>query len=227
MPAAPRPLPDCGPGRITSLRSPPTVFGIGRNADVLALRGLAAKQSKITTVSNEVVHGGDARQQAFGNAEPHADIGVLRRAKTADAQAGREVTLLGIVGTDDQPQRGAPQMPMRVDEARHYDHVAAVDHLRIGSIDVGADGDDCAVADMHIAAGQVAEVCVHRQDVAAAHNEFAARRQRATGYGRRDLRLCGLQAGQRKRGGEAPRKPEHVAAMKPAAAEHADAPRCL
>ena len=94
----------------------------------------------------------------------------------ADPDGGREISFLRIVGTDDQPQRGAPQMPMRIDEARHDDHVAAVDHLRAGSIDVGADGDNRAVANMHVAAGQIAEVRVHRQDMAAAHDEFAARR---------------------------------------------------
>ena len=68
---------------------------------------------------------------------------------------------------------------MRLDQSRHADHAAAVDHLGAGRGHVGGNRDDRAVAHMHVAARQIADARVHRQHVGAAHDELAARGQRA------------------------------------------------
>ena len=74
---------------------------------------------------------------------------------------------------------------MRIDEARHADQAATVDHLRTGHVDVRADRDDGAIADVDGAAREVAEPLVHGQHVGAADHDIAAGRQgfRARGLG--------------------------------------------
>ena len=70
---------------------------------------------------------------------------------------------------------------MRVDEARHADHAAAFDHLRLRRIDLRRDRDDRTVAHMHVAGREIADLGVHRQNGGAADHELAARRQRCAG----------------------------------------------
>ena len=64
-------------------------------------------------------------------------------------------------------------MPMRVDEAGHADHTLAVDHMRARRVHICRHRDNCAVAHVHIAARQVADRIIHRQNVRAAHHKFS------------------------------------------------------
>ena len=76
-------------------------------------------------------------------------------------------------------------MEMRIDEARDADHPGAVDDLSRGRLDPLGDGDDRAVADMHVAAGEVGHGRIHGEHGGAADDELAARRQRRA-------RRCGI-----------------------------------
>ena len=80
-----------------------------------------------------VVHAG---AQRFGDAEHARAVAVLRRHELAQAVAHREIAELVDVGADERPEQAGPQMPVRVDEARHADHAAAVDDLRLRRIDL-------------------------------------------------------------------------------------------
>src|SRR5262245_16304714 len=63
--------------------------------------------------------------------------------------------------TDQAAHETVPQMPMRVDKSRQEHHAPAGDHLRIGSRQVLADGDDLAIAHKDIGPGHIAK---HRVD---------------------------------------------------------------
>ena len=75
---------------------------------------------------------------------------------------------------------------MGIDESRHADQAAAVDHLRTGHVGVRADRDDGAIADADVAAREIAERLVHGQHVGATDRDVAAAGQRlgAAGLGR-------------------------------------------
>ena len=69
-------------------------------------------------------------------------------------------------------------MPVGVDETGHADRALAVDDLRARRLNARRHRDDDAVAHVHVAACKIADLVIHREDVGAAHNEFAARGQR-------------------------------------------------
>ena len=115
---------------------------------------------------------------ASASAEPHAAIAVFGRHEPAEPVADREISDRGNVGAHERPEQAGPQVPVRVDEARHADHAAAVDDLRLRRIDLGRDRDDRAVAHMHVAGREIGDLRVHGQHGGAADDELAARRQR-------------------------------------------------
>ena len=61
-------------------------------------------------------------------------------------------------------QREFPRVDMRVDEARHEDVVAAVHDLSPRCFDVAPDLEDLVAFDEHVAAFDVAQLRVHRDD---------------------------------------------------------------
>jgi hypothetical protein len=63
-------------------------------------------------------------------------------------------------------------MPVRVDQPGRHDLAGRVDHFGARGAEPAADRDDLAVADVHVTAGDVARG-VHRDDIAAAHQDFA------------------------------------------------------
>src|SRR5262249_22295494 len=89
-----------------------------------------------------------------------------------------EVAALRIVDPDERPARGGPQVPVRVDEPRHADHAAAVERLRAARGEALRHRYDRAVAHVHVAALEVAELRIHGEYGGAADKEFSAGRQR-------------------------------------------------
>src|SRR5262249_9175026 len=120
----------------------------------------------------------------FGYAEHDAAIAVLRREELPQTVAHGEVTDFVDIGPDKRPEETCPKVPMRVDEARHTDHAAALHDLNVRQVDPWSDRDDGAVAHMYVTRF-VPEIRVHRQHGGAADDEFAARRQRCGRRGRR------------------------------------------
>ena len=59
--------------------------------------------------------------------------------------------------------------------------MVTVDFLGARRVEIGADGNQRAVAHVDVAVRNVAELGVHRDQIGAAHNEFAALRQLAGG----------------------------------------------
>jgi hypothetical protein len=151
-------------------------------------------------VVRPVVHGGDAGAQRLREPKPDAAIAVLGRHVHAKPRRDGEVAALADIAAHVRTQQTGPQVPVRVDEARHADDAAAVDDLCIVGIDRAADCDDHAVADAHVAWHEVAETGVHGQHGGAADDEGAARRQGRCGAGgrsegRRDAALLGACCG--------------------------------
>jgi hypothetical protein len=72
---------------------------------------------------------------------------------------------------------------VRIDEARHADHAAAIHDLDIRQLDPGSDRDDRAVAHVHVARSEIPDARVHGQHVRCTNDEFAARRQGRTWAG--------------------------------------------
>ena len=112
-------------------------------------------------------------------------IVVLRLHQRTETRRHREVAERRNVGADEQAERRGPHVHMRIDESRDADHPGAVDHLSRGRLDPLGDGDDRAVADMHVAAGEVGHGGIHGEHGGAADDELAARRQRRA-------RRCGI-----------------------------------
>ena len=133
-------------------------------------------------VVRPVVHRGDARIDQLGAAEPHAAISVLGRILLAQGEHGREIALLRPL-LDDIAAGAVPQVIVGVDEPGQRDHVARIDGLRARRRQLPADRNDLAVADMNIAAIEIAQRCVHRQHMRIADDEFAALRQVGRGRG--------------------------------------------
>jgi hypothetical protein len=75
------------------------------------------------------VHRGHAGAQRLGDAEPDADIGILRRHVLPEAGGDRENAQLADIRSDKGPQHADPQVPVGIDEARHADQAATVDHV--------------------------------------------------------------------------------------------------
>ena len=132
-------------------------------------------------VMRPVVHRCAAGAQRLGGAEDDGAVAVLRRHELAQAVAHREIAELVDVGPDERPEQAGPEMPMGVDEARHADHAAAFDDLRLRRVDLRRDRDDRAVAHMHVAGREIVDLGVHGQHGGAADHELAARRQRCAG----------------------------------------------
>ena len=143
----------------------------------------------------------------------------------AETDRGREIPFLGIVGAYDHPQRRAPQMPVRIDKSRHHDHVARVNHLGAGGVDIGGDGNDRSIAHMHIGGRNIAKGGVHGQHLAAAHDEFTlgGKARRYAGCRHRTLSPRGHGA-QAQGGGKSTGQREDVTAIQFPAAEHGEAP---
>src|SRR4029079_2780766 len=72
---------------------------------------------------------------------------------------------------EDAPDGRLPRMPVRVDEARHHDHVGRVDNLRVFHREAAPDLDDRAVLDEAVAVRDLADVGVHRDHEAVANEQ--------------------------------------------------------
>src|SRR5436305_10751629 len=96
------------------------------------------------------MYGGDAVVGAFGEAQPDAAVEVLRAVKLGGRRFGREVAETPV--TDEIAAERAPHVMVRLDEARHDDHIGGVNHLGAGCRKIEPDRLDAAVADMDIAA---------------------------------------------------------------------------
>jgi hypothetical protein len=80
--------------------------------------------------------------------------------------------LLAIAG--EAPQQRGPDMPVRLHETRQHEHAGAVDDFSGRSRKPAANRSDRTVAHEHVAARDVADVRIHRQDVGVADQKFAA-----------------------------------------------------
>ena len=60
---------------------------------------------------------------------------------------------------------------MAVDEAGHDDLVRSIDNLGVGHLQSGADVDDLAASNKHIALSQIPNGPVHRQNMSAPDEE--------------------------------------------------------
>ena len=147
-----------------------------------------------------VVHRRAAGTQRLGGAEDDGAVAVLRRHELTQAVAHRKVAELVDIGADERPEQAGPEMPVGVDEARHADHAAAFDDLRLRRIDLGRDRDDRTVAHMHVAGREIVDLRVHGQHGGAADDELATRRQRRGRPLRRSrgrlLRECHMRRGE-------------------------------
>ena len=100
-----------------------------------------------------VVNRGDAGGDRVDGRETGRAIVILRLHQRTETRRHREVTKRGNIGPNEQAERRGPHVHMRIDESRDADHPGAVDHLSRRRLDPLGDGDDGAVADMHVAAG--------------------------------------------------------------------------
>ena len=112
-------------------------------------------------VVRPVVHGGDAGIGELDQAEHHAGVEILGGEQLGGRVLGREIA---EAVADEVAAERAPHVVVRVDEARHDDHVGGVDGLGAGRREIGADRLDPAVADVHVGARQHAERRIDRDD---------------------------------------------------------------
>jgi hypothetical protein len=101
------------------------------------------------------VHGGDAGIGELHQSQHHAVVEVIRTVELRGRILGREIAE-AIVGGEIAAER-APHVIVRVDEARHHDHVGGIDHLSIARGQIWPDPRDAAVTDEHIRARQGAQ----------------------------------------------------------------------
>src|SRR5262249_34493257 len=119
--------------------------------------------------------------QALGESEPDAPIAVFGHEVEAEAVRHRKVAALGVVHADHRPAYAGPQMPVRIDEAGHADHVAGIDGGNRWGVDCFCRPDDGAVSDVHVTAREIADPGVQGKHGCATDYELAARGQRCRG----------------------------------------------
>ena len=137
-------------------------------------------------VVRPVVHRGDAREQTFGDAQTHGAIRIVWREQRSELERDGKVAALRIITAHQTAQRAVPQMPVRVDKAGQGDQVFAADFRdAAGAAQLMAHGDDLAVADVNVAARQLAQLGVHRQHAGVADDELGWQGQIGS------LLLCG------------------------------------
>src|SRR4029079_3986805 len=88
-------------------------------------------------VVRPVVYGGDAGVGAFGEAKPDAAVEVLRAVKLGGRRFGREVAETAV--THEIAAERAPLVMVRLDEARHDDHIGGVNYLGACCRKIGPD----------------------------------------------------------------------------------------
>ena len=125
-----------------------------------------------------VVDERESAEQRLDGGQAGSLVHVAGREQLAQGRDGREIAELALVAGH-APEQRVPHVPVRVNEARQHDGAASVDHLSAGGLEVGADGNDRACLDVHVAAGDVPDRRVHRHHVGAANDELATRRQLA------------------------------------------------
>ena len=145
-------------------------------------------------VVRPVVNRGDAGGDRIDGRETGRAIVILRLHQRTETRRHREVAERRNIGADEQAERRGPHVHVRIDETRDADHPGAVDHLRRRRVDPLGDGDDGAVADMHVAAGKVGHGGIHGEHGGATDDELAARRQRRARRGGIAHRLRGERA---------------------------------
>jgi hypothetical protein len=112
-----------------------------------------------------------ARVQRLERAGVVADVDVLRAVEAADlAEHDREV-VVERAGGQHAADRRLPRVPVRVDEAGHHDHPGRVDLLGVRDPEIPPDVHDLAVLDENLAARDVADGRVHRDDEAVADQQ--------------------------------------------------------
>ena len=112
-----------------------------------------------------VDYAGDARIDAAQRGQIIADIVVLRPVRLGERQM-RRVHIVGErrrIGID-AAQLAFPGMAVAIDQARHDNAIAGVDHLCARGIDLRRDGQNFGALDQDIAFRQVADLGVHRHD---------------------------------------------------------------
>jgi hypothetical protein len=67
-------------------------------------------------------------------------------------------------------QRRLELVMVRIDEARHDDAAAGVDHVGVAGVQVWSDGEDLLALDQHVGLGEVAHIRVHRHHGTAAND---------------------------------------------------------
>ena len=103
-----------------------------------------------------------------------AGVHVLRATQGAEAaQNCLEVVAQRAVGQR-VAKHAFPEVPMRIDEARHHDRVGGVDHLRIGRRQIGPDGRDPGTIDQNVAFRQLTGSGMHGEDRSALEEHPAA-----------------------------------------------------
>ena len=81
-------------------------------------------------------------------------------------------------------------MPVRIDEAGAENHAGGIENLAVARIDARRHRADAPAFDQHVAALEVAEPGVHREDSRAAHEQPARHRDRGHGTISEVLRWC-------------------------------------
>ena len=111
------------------------------------------------------MHERDAGIDRLGGGQPTRGVHVVGGIERAHGARRGEVAVLLAVAGEAAQQRG-PNVPVRLDESRQHEHAGAVDDLRARRAETASHGGDGAAANVHVAAGDVANGGVHRQDVA-------------------------------------------------------------
>src|SRR4030095_11752512 len=99
----------------------------------------------------------------LGDSQFSASVGIFRRHDRPAPAHTREIIENTI--SDNAASEATPEMKMGIDKARASDPIATVDFFGARRVKRGADGNQCAIAHVHVADGNVAEFCIHRDNV--------------------------------------------------------------
>ena len=147
--------------------------GIARAQQRLAMRAqLRVGVGRRADVVRPVVDRGDAGVGELDQPEHHAVVEIVGRVELGGGVLRRKIAK--PIGDEVASER-APHVVMRIDEARHDDHVGRIDHLRTARGEIRPDRLDAAVAHQHVAPRQHAELRIHGDDRAVLDQVTAAR----------------------------------------------------
>jgi hypothetical protein len=115
-----------------------------------------------------VDHRRDAGIEGLECAEQRGGVHIGRSHVPAEAAPDAAAVLLRGEVRAEAAQRRLPRVPVGVDQPRHDDAAGGVHPLGVTGVEVVADRDDGVALDENVAAGELADRRIHRDDVAAA-----------------------------------------------------------